>query len=592
MAIITNILMFFFVASLTLLGNGCMNVKTDLFNNGDFTKARQYQRLDDYPNALKHYTKSIQKKYSISMSFNNRGNVFVAIAMRAMRSQNKKLVEESLKLSINDFNVVINRKDNKSALIHSLTNRALSNFYLMKFRIALSDCNEAISLGFAPAIGIRAFIKVGQKQFESALKDYQRFKKLNVPISRFFISPEQAKFVKNEINILQGIAEAGIENDQAKFLASTKGTLYEEWFIQDISKFNKENKSQKLNSKISYLEEPDTIPPKIIIRINDNIDNKSKKLITGQASDKSGVAIVEVNGKEAYIDDKGNFSSSVLLKPGKNNINITAIDVFENKSYEAITIERLVEKNEVKPIFDKIKAGKYYAVIIAVNDYEHSDVEDLNQPIKDALKIKNVLRKYSFYHDDIYFLKNPNREKIIDTFDMLSQKISYNDNLLIFYAGHGYWDEKFKQGYWLPSDSASNRKTKWLSNSTIRDYIRGIQTRHTLLISDACFSGGILKTRRAFQNAPTSINELNKLPSRKAITSGTLTIVPDKSIFTKYLVKRLQENTQRYISSEQLFVQFKQAVINNSPTKQIPQFGEIREAGDEGGDFIFVLRND
>jgi len=34
----------------------------------------------------------------------------------------------------------------------------------------------------------------------------------------------------------------------------------------------------------------------------------------------------------------------------------------------------------------------------------------------------------------------------------------------------------------------------------------------------------------------------------------------------------------------------RQAVINNSPNGQVPQFGEIRETGDEGGDFVFVKR--
>jgi hypothetical protein len=31
-------------------------------------------------------------------------------------------------------------------------------------------------------------------------------------------------------------------------------------------------------------------------------------------------------------------------------------------------------------------------------------------------------------------------------------------------------------------------------------------------------------------------------------------------------------------------------VINNSPNQQIPQYGDIQQAGDEGGDFIFIKR--
>jgi ABC-type uncharacterized transport system substrate-binding protein len=118
--------------------------------------------------------------------------------------------------------------------------------------------------------------------------------------------------------------------------------------------------------------------------------------------------------------------------------------------------------------------------------------------------------------------------------------------------------------------------------------MQGIPAKHTLLITDACFGGGIFKSRDAFAKASVAINQLYELPSRKAMTSGALKEVPDKSVFIEYLVKRLQNNTTKYLSSEQLFASFKIAVINNSSNGQVPQFGEIKETGDEGGDFIFI----
>jgi len=72
------------------------------------------------------------------------------------------------------------------------------------------------------------------------------------------------------------------------------------------------------------------------------------------------------------------------------------------------------------------------------------------------------------------------------------------------------------------------------------------------------------------------------------MTSGTLTEVPDRSSFTRYLLDRLNENEEMYLSSEQLFSSFRIAVINNSDA--IPQYGEIRNVGDEGGDFIFLRK--
>ncbi|MCJ7772372.1 MAG: hypothetical protein MUP22_04465 [Desulfobacterales bacterium] len=56
------------------------------------------------------------------------------------------------------------------------------------------------------------------------------------------------------------------------------------------------------------------------------------------------------------------------------------------------------------------------------------------------------------------------------------------------------------------------------------------------------------------------------------------------------VLKRLESNSDKFLSSEQLFSSLRRAVINNSPTDQIHQYGEIREAGDEGGDFIFARR--
>ena len=88
--------------------------------------------------------------------------------------------------------------------------------------------------------------------------------------------------------------------------------------------------------------------------------------------------------------------------------------------------------------------------------------------------------------------------------------------------------------------------------------------------------------------APKAIQMLYDLPSRKAMTSGTLTEVPDRSSFVKYLIERLEENKEKCISSEQLFASFRIAVINNSDV--IPQYGEIKNVGDEGGDFIFIRR--
>ena len=234
----------------------------------------------------------------------------------------------------------------------------------------------------------------------------------------------------------------------------------------------------------------------------------------------------------------------------------------------------------------------YYALFIGVDRYQFAsaNLSNLNKPLKDATSFRDILlSKYAFPSANTTLLKNPTRTEILKVLEELATKVTSKDNLLIFYAGHGYWDERLKVGYWLPSDSKTDDKSGWIANSTIRDYIAGIQSKHTLLISDACFSGSIFKTREV----NSEINEygmakIYQLPSRKAMTSGTLTTVPDESKFMEYLVKRLSENTSKYLTTRQLFFSLETAVLNNTNT--VPQLGVIQETGDEGGDFIFIKK--
>jgi hypothetical protein len=233
--------------------------------------------------------------------------------------------------------------------------------------------------------------------------------------------------------------------------------------------------------------------------------------------------------------------------------------------------------------------GKYYALIMGVNEYDDEYIIDLDQPLKDAKMVYDIITCcYTFERDNVTFLKNPTRADIISTLDELEKTITENDNLLIFFAGHGYYDESTEKGYWLPSDASRLNTVNWIRNTDISGYMASIKSRHTLLVADACFSGGIFKTRKAFSTPNMAIMRLYELPSRKAMTSGTLQEVPDKSVFVEYFVKRLEENLKKYLPSEQLFFSFKPAVLNNSDN--VPQFGIIKNAGDEGGDFIFIRR--
>jgi len=233
--------------------------------------------------------------------------------------------------------------------------------------------------------------------------------------------------------------------------------------------------------------------------------------------------------------------------------------------------------------------GSFYALLIGVNEYSDDLIADLEEPISNASKLSTVLSdQYIFDEEDVAVLKNPVRSDIILQLDNMIDQITSEDNLLIFYAGRGHWDENRKEGYWLPSDADMDHRENLISNSTIRDYISKINSKNTLLIIDASYGGSIFSSRSAI--LPTlNVKELYDIPSRKAITSSTLSEVPDKSIFFSYLVRRLDENREPYLATQELYSMIRIMVINNSDN--VPQYGTIQNVGDEGGDFVFIKRH-
>jgi len=311
-------------------------------------------------------------------------------------------------------------------------------------------------------------------------------------------------------------------------------------------------------------------------------DRKTEVYITAQ--DKSGVRSIKINGRNAQSKFTGEYYTTVSLFTGQNTIKINAEDNMGNKSttnFDIIcTYQYDIEMN----------GGKFYALLIAESDYDDKDIPDLGNPVKDAEAFKKVLlADYAFEPDNFYLLKNPTRSKIIQKFEQLSNDLDENDNLIIFYAGHGYWDAYKEIGYWLPSDAAANSNSNWLRNSTVKDYIGAIKTKHTLLVTDACFSGSIFQTRGFKGEHVVAYQKIYNLKSRKGMTSGTLKEVPDVSVFLHTLIKRLNQNEDRYLPVSKLFSSMRDAVLNNSPN--VPQFGTIQGAGDEGGEFIFIRKD-
>jgi hypothetical protein len=348
-------------------------------------------------------------------------------------------------------------------------------------------------------------------------------------------------------------------------------------------------------SRISVkVESTDTLSPEIILLSpateNNEVFNTSinKLKIIGEIRDSSPIKALLINSAPLSLSDKNVFSSEMLLNQGMNEFNLLAIDIHDNYSRLKLTVNYILNKPAIYVEEVEIK-GDFYGLLIGVEHYGDPRFPNLDNPIKDVERLYRVLlSKYNFKKENIIVIRDASYKDIIKALDELSSSITVDDNLLIFYAGHGWWDADANIGYWLPADASQSSKEAWFRNSTLRDYIMEIKSKHTLLITDACFGGSIFKTRSVMMEAPKAISKLYELKSRKAMTSGTLTTVPDRSEFTHYLINCLENNEQEYLSSEQLFSSIRIPVINNSDV--VPQYGEIMQVGDEGGDFIFISK--
>lgn len=304
--------------------------------------------------------------------------------------------------------------------------------------------------------------------------------------------------------------------------------------------------------------------------------------ISGEFSDQSKILGVWVNGTLADSIFSNRFYHA-FNNGTPDTIDLMIADIYGNLS----TYTAQLEDPPEMLLGEELTDISYHALIITINSYKDPKINDLDGPIKDGQNLASVLQEsYNFDKKNIKTLKNATRAQIITAFDEYKRKLNESCNLLIFYAGHGKLDEETETGYWLPSDANYDNTANWIQNSSIRDYIKAIKTQHTLVISDACFSGSLL--RDFFPEAEKSINEIYKVKSRKAIISGN-EAAPDKSVFVEYLIKSLKSIDRPYFTAQTLFNHLKEPVINNSKTNQIPEYKAIPNTGDEGmkGDFIF-----
>ncbi len=330
-----------------------------------------------------------------------------------------------------------------------------------------------------------------------------------------------------------------------------------------------------------------------------------QRAIVGQVDSPGGLYALTVNGVDVTANERGLFKADIPILAAETPVTILAVDRHGKQTKLAFSLVRETGSQQVKatrvsPLKD-VPVGKYYALVIGNQDYQF--LPDLDTARYDATEVAKVLReRFGF---DVRLLLDATRYQILSELNKLRKQLTENDNLLLYYAGHGELDRVNMRGHWLPVDAEAGNTANWISNIAITDILNAMSVRHVLVVADSCYSGAL--TRSALTNLEAGksdetrrfwLKTIAKMRSRTVLTSGGLAPVLDggggrHSVFAKSLLDVLRtlddvqvgEQVYRKVSAQVAYA------ANRYQVEQVPEYAPIKYAGHESGDFIFVPKS-
>ena len=231
--------------------------------------------------------------------------------------------------------------------------------------------------------------------------------------------------------------------------------------------------------------------------------------------------------------------------------------------------------------------GKFHAVVIGESQY--GKYESLPTAVNDARAVAQLLAtKYGY---DVTRLENAGAQQIISALQATAKKMTTNDNLLVYYAGHG--TVRNDKGYWQPVD-ADFDMTNWISPAMIRDVLLDHPARRTLILADSCYSGALARGALSSSDAGTR----KEKRARIVISSGGDAPIIDSadgqhSLFTRALLDVLAAPGDDVADVQTLFTRIRERVTDSARRagrEQNPDLAVMAEVGDEGGTYFFVTR--
>ncbi len=310
-----------------------------------------------------------------------------------------------------------------------------------------------------------------------------------------------------------------------------------------------------------------------------------------------------IDGDLVPVDGNGQFRGDVSDADTKFSVALRVL----GGNYETLATGEL--KLRDKPAEPVIAApARKLALIIANDVYENAAFPALKTPLADAEAIAAVLRQRFGFATEMdggqgrfdLFLRNATKAQVQEMLFQLRRRLTAEDQLLIYYAGHGENDPDLG-AYWVPVDGQPDADFSWIDANEITRELKRMNAASVLVISDSCYAGGL--SRGASGTAPGSaareryLAKASRLKARQLMASGGEEPVEDgggggHSVFAKALIDALSAMPDQTFTASELFEQkVKPAMIaaaNALTEGQTPGFSRIVKAGDEpGSEFMF-----
>lgn len=237
------------------------------------------------------------------------------------------------------------------------------------------------------------------------------------------------------------------------------------------------------------------------------------------------------------------------------------------------------------------------ALLFATNVYD--SFSELINPVVDASSLSAEFANN--YKVIVELVENPTLNETVKKIrEYATMKYTPQDQLFIFFAGHGIYDRIFKEGYVISKDSKSSDETKtsYLSHSNLRTMINNIPCDHVFLVMDVCFGGTfdplIASSHRGaamYEEISTEdfIERKSKYKTRLYLTSGGNEYVPDgRPGHHSPFMRKFLEAMRNYGGGDGI-VTVNEILPYVEKVEPQPRYGEFGD-NEPGSDFLFVVK--